>query len=95
MGLLFLGKAHQVQSCGKSETMKCIKQRCYSPVACGGWGYCRERNFESNPAWTDIDECKELLKAIDHTISIHGKVDAGTPLHERIRRTIELFDEVE
>jgi len=42
-----------------------------------------------------MDECKELLKAIDHTISVHGKIDAGTPLHERIRRTIELFDEAE
>lgn len=25
--------------------MKCIKDRCYSPVACGGFGYCRELNF--------------------------------------------------
>lgn len=24
--------------------MKCLKQRCYSPVACGGFGYCREHN---------------------------------------------------
>lgn len=23
----------------------CIKQRCYSPVACEGFGYCRELNF--------------------------------------------------
>lgn len=25
--------------------IKCTKDRCYSPVACGGWGYCRELNF--------------------------------------------------
>lgn len=23
---------------------KCIKDQCRSPVACGGWGYCREFN---------------------------------------------------
>lgn len=22
----------------------CTKGRCYSPLACNGWGYCRERN---------------------------------------------------
>lgn len=25
--------------------MKCIKDQCRSPVACGGFGYCRELNF--------------------------------------------------
>lgn len=24
--------------------MKCIRDRCYSPVACGGFGYCRDLN---------------------------------------------------
>lgn len=23
----------------------CLSGRCYSPVACNGFGYCRERNF--------------------------------------------------
>lgn len=23
----------------------CLKGRCYSPTACSGFGYCRERNF--------------------------------------------------
>lgn len=32
--------------------MKCIKDRCYSPVACEGFGYCRELNFVECP------ECK-------------------------------------
>ena len=27
----------------------CLKSRCYSPVACDGWGYCRERNVSSDP----------------------------------------------
>lgn len=32
----------------------CIKHRCYSPTACNGWGYCRERNAEdANSAVTD------------------------------------------
>ena len=25
--------------------MQCLKGGCSSPVACGGFGYCRERNF--------------------------------------------------
>jgi hypothetical protein len=23
----------------------CLSGRCYSPIACGGFGYCREHNF--------------------------------------------------
>ncbi len=23
----------------------CLKDRCWSPGACSGWGYCRERNM--------------------------------------------------
>lgn len=26
---------------------KCLKTRCFSPLACEGWGYCRERNNEA------------------------------------------------
>lgn len=22
----------------------CVEGRCYSPLACNGWGYCRKRN---------------------------------------------------
>jgi hypothetical protein len=25
--------------------MQCQKERCYSPIACGAFGYCRELNF--------------------------------------------------
>lgn len=28
---------------------KCIKNRCYSPMACGGFGYCRDRNQDGYP----------------------------------------------
>lgn len=31
----------------------CLKGRCWSPTACGGWGYCRERNMEDRAAPTD------------------------------------------
>ena len=31
------------------NNFKCIKQRCYSPVACGGFGYCRDRNDDGCP----------------------------------------------
>jgi hypothetical protein len=26
--------------------MNCINGRCWSPVACGGFGYCRDRNLD-------------------------------------------------
>lgn len=44
-----------------SERPRCIKDRCRSPVACGGFGYCRERNVEGLPtekvaaAWRELD----------------------------------------
>jgi hypothetical protein len=48
-------------------TMKCIKERCYSPVACGGFGYCREMNFtegrhlqRDDPPEVDKDAPKSL-----------------------------------
>lgn len=71
---------------------RCIKDRCYSPVACGGFGYCRELNMRDDlKEWTREDDFRALLEAIDHTLSVHGHVDAGTPLHQRLRRTLELF----
>lgn len=39
----------------------CLKDRCRSPVACGGWGYCRERNFIDDGAPTD-EQIKERRK---------------------------------
>ena len=26
----------------------------------------------------------EILKAVDHTLALHGHIDGGTPLHQRI-----------
>jgi hypothetical protein len=67
--------------------MKCIKSQCRSPVACGGWGYCRELNM-ADDTWTVEREYRALLEAIDHAISVHGKVNANTPLHQRLQRTL-------
>ena len=64
----------------------CIKDQCRSPVACSGFGHCRELNFEST--WTIVHDYVALLKAIDHTLSVHGHIDANTPLHERVQRTL-------
>jgi hypothetical protein len=33
-------------------------------------------------------ECEAILKAVEHTLSLHGKVDADTPLHRRITATL-------
>lgn len=71
--------------------MNCIKDRCFSPIACGGFGYCREMNMTvAGDQWSIEDDYKALLKAIDHTLSVHGHVDADTPLHDRLRRTLAL-----
>ena len=33
----------------RRAAMKCIKDRCFSPIACGGFQYCREHNFTVAP----------------------------------------------
>lgn len=41
---------------------RCTAAPCYSPLACSGWRYCRQRNFENGvpdaetqAAWADLD----------------------------------------
>lgn len=55
---------------------KCVKDRCYSPVACGGFGYCRELNML--PERFTRARILELL------------LRAGVPLDEATRITREL-----
>jgi hypothetical protein len=31
----------------------CLAAPCRSPIACGGWGYCRERNVKDSAAPTE------------------------------------------
>lgn len=47
----------------------CIKDRCYSPVACNGWGYCRERNAGRCPS-------AEMQAAL-RKLAQHNKDKAG------------------
>lgn len=37
--------AHCAWLCECKPIEPCLKGRCYSPVACNAFGYCRERNF--------------------------------------------------
>lgn len=39
----------------------CLKDRCRSPIACGGWGYCRERNVSSDPTDANGARPQELI----------------------------------
>lgn len=32
----------------------CTGRRCYSPTACNGWGYCRERNDGRAPTTAEV-----------------------------------------
>ena len=43
---------------------------------------------ETREEWTILDDCKALLEAVDHTLSVHGHMDAHTPLHDRLQRTL-------
>lgn len=38
----------------------CTKGRCYSPTACNGWGYCRERNEGRLPTEAEQRELRDL-----------------------------------
>ena len=40
----------------------CIKGRCWSPTACNGWGYCRERNEGAAPSGTIIAERRAIAE---------------------------------
>jgi hypothetical protein len=43
--------------------MNCTKQRCYSPVACEGFGYCREINFVWEEITLRCPKCKRTKQA--------------------------------
>lgn len=36
----------------------------------------------------EIKEMRNVLLAAEHTLSVHGRIDADTPLHERIRAIV-------
>jgi hypothetical protein len=35
----------------------------------------------------------EILQAVDHTLTVHGKIDCGTPLHRRISDALAVPNE--
>ena len=35
----------------------------------------------------------EILQAVDHTLTVHGHVDCGTPLHRRITAALAIPNE--
>lgn len=39
----------------------CIMDRCFSPMACGAFGYCRERHFlpDTDPRWRSVPKIAE------------------------------------
>ena len=37
----------------------------------------------------------EILKAVDHTLALHGHIDSGTPLHQRIIAALRSKDMTE
>ena len=39
-----------------------------------------------------LREATDLLNKVEHTVSIHGKLDANTPLHQAIDYALEVLD---
>lgn len=50
---------------------RCLKERCLSPIACAGFGYCRERNDLGLPTEEEAAEWRRLDKP--------GSDDGATP----------------
>lgn len=43
------------------ERMDCLKDQCRSPLACSGWGYCREWNMQGAREYEEaLRACIEL-----------------------------------
>ncbi len=53
-----------------SDRPRCRKARCFSPIACAGFGYCRERNCDGLPSEAEAAEWRRLDRP---------EVDDGTP----------------
>jgi hypothetical protein len=45
------------------------------------WDAVAEKNAE-------IKRLREVLKAVDHTLTVHGHIDRETPLHDRITSAV-------
>lgn len=41
----------------------CLNGRCFSPMACADWGYCRERNEGRAPSKDEIAARREVARA--------------------------------
>lgn len=52
---------------------ECLSGRCYSPMACGGFGYCRERNFETKT-------CRRCGEKMDIDCDASGCRDFDCPI---------------
>lgn len=39
--------------------------------------------------WRELDKLRGILAAVYHTLEVHGHIDAGTPLHARVRGICE------
>ncbi len=42
------------------QPMQCLKDQCRSPLACSGWGYCREWNMLAAREYEEaLNACRE------------------------------------
>lgn len=46
----------------------CKAERCRSPIACGGFGYCRERNFDGH-GMSESEIQRRRRESAEETIS--------------------------
>lgn len=51
-----------------------------------------EMRMEALRLFEENEKLREILKAVDHTLTVHGHIDRHTLLHERITSTLSSQD---
>lgn len=69
--------------------MKCLKGYCRSPMACGSFGYCRERNFDGYPmSQSEVNRRRAEQEASE--LSVPVTVSRNIPFTKaQVRRAVQ------
>jgi site-specific DNA-methyltransferase (adenine-specific) len=74
--------------------MRCFSDRCYSPVACGGFGYCRELNMgnrkETLAEGVDLylGDCREIMPTLQSADAVISDPPYEKEAHRTDRRVM-------
>jgi hypothetical protein len=76
MGVILFGK----QGADTMTDNNCLDKTCRSPVACEGFGYCRQLNFP-----------RDVLELLQDPIAVHLNMLRGTIAKPTIENIIHLY----